>query len=181
MFNNHLPITSYQLQLIMQNKPNLLNTQMNVSYCFNKGLWTNNYEQWTRKTNPIKPKQTRIKSRRRDFLWFSRCRNGDAMPALRSVSEEGSFPHVIAMSFPHVVSGNPLFTPPFLSAEALAKAEVSTIECRESRIEHRASSIQHRVFEIRYSTFIIRYSLFTSQLTGFHLHIPPDCAILLFI
>jgi len=31
--------------LIMQNKANLLNAQMNVSYCFNNELRTNNYEQ----------------------------------------------------------------------------------------------------------------------------------------
>jgi hypothetical protein len=30
-------------------------------------------------------------------------------PALRSDSEEGSFPPVVAMSFPHVVSGNPFW------------------------------------------------------------------------
>jgi len=30
-------------------------------------------------------------------------------PALRSDSEEGSFPPGVAMSFPHVVSGNPFW------------------------------------------------------------------------
>jgi hypothetical protein len=87
----------------MQNKPNFPKPKMTVTLV---KTMTNNNEQRTMNH----PKQTQSNPNK---LEAKRVEG----PALRSDSEEGSFPPVVAMSFPpgvamsfpHVVSGNPFW------------------------------------------------------------------------